>query len=328
MILLLGASGYLGHAFADALRRRGQPFIPLTRSAIDYTQLDILFGYVRKIQPSLLINAAGFVGKPNVEACEIARDKAIFWNTLLPQTISRACLMTNTPWAHLSSACVYSGARVHTEDEVRLERNLDQPEVLRLWQQKPGAFRGFSEADAPNFCFRAAPCSFYSGTKALAEEAIHGVGQNYIWRLGMTFDERDGARNLLSRIMGYPKVYDCINSLSHLDDAVQACLDLWELRAPFGIYHLTNSGAISNRQIVSSIEHILKPNRTFEFWQNAEEFQRATGQVPRSPAILDGSKLAATGIRLRPVQKAIESALQHWRSGPATAPLRPPDNPA
>jgi len=39
---------------------------------------------------------------------------------------------------------------------------------------------------------------FYSGTKALAEEAIRGVGQSYIWRPRMPFNERDETRNLLS----------------------------------------------------------------------------------------------------------------------------------
>jgi nucleoside-diphosphate-sugar epimerase len=34
MILLLGASGYIGRAFANELRRRGDRFIPLTRKAI------------------------------------------------------------------------------------------------------------------------------------------------------------------------------------------------------------------------------------------------------------------------------------------------------
>ena len=40
MILLLGATGYVGQAFASELRRRGHSFIPLTRKAIDYTRFE------------------------------------------------------------------------------------------------------------------------------------------------------------------------------------------------------------------------------------------------------------------------------------------------
>src|SRR5258708_4953287 len=103
MILLLGASGYIGQAFARELRRRGSCFIPLTRKAIDYSQFGLLFDYVRKMRPTFVINAAGYPGKPNVEACEPAREETLYANTLLPQTVARVCLMTNTPWGHVSS---------------------------------------------------------------------------------------------------------------------------------------------------------------------------------------------------------------------------------
>ena len=62
MILLLGASGYYGRAFASELRRRGQSFIPLTRKTFDYTRFDFLFDYLRRTKPVFLINAANYVG--------------------------------------------------------------------------------------------------------------------------------------------------------------------------------------------------------------------------------------------------------------------------
>ena len=49
MVLLLGASGYVAHAFAGELRRCGHCFIPLTRRAIDYTNFELLFDYVRRM---------------------------------------------------------------------------------------------------------------------------------------------------------------------------------------------------------------------------------------------------------------------------------------
>src|SRR3954468_23040337 len=119
MIVLLGASGYIGRAFADELRRRGRLFVPLTRKALDYTNFDILFDYVRKIKPDFLINAAGYTGRPNVDACESARGDTIQGNTLFPQMVVRVCCITNIPWGHVSSGCIYSGAKVFRSGHVR-----------------------------------------------------------------------------------------------------------------------------------------------------------------------------------------------------------------
>ena len=57
MILLLGANDYIGQAFAIELRRRRDGFIPLTRDAFDYTRFDLLFDYLRRMNPEFVINA-------------------------------------------------------------------------------------------------------------------------------------------------------------------------------------------------------------------------------------------------------------------------------
>src|SRR5882672_6274872 len=124
MILLLGATGYIGQAFSDELRRRGRLFVPLTRKALDYTNFDILFDYVRKIKPAFLINAAGHTGRPNVDGCESARSDTVQGNTLFPQMVARVCFMTNTPWGHVSSGCIYSGAKVAQNSHVLIEKDL------------------------------------------------------------------------------------------------------------------------------------------------------------------------------------------------------------
>src|SRR3954466_19020 len=127
MILLLGATGYIGQAFANELRRRGCLFVPLTRKALDYTNFDILFDYIRKIKPEFLINAAGYTGRPNVDGCEVARGDTVQGNTLFPQMVARVCFMTNTPWGHVSSGCIFSGAKVAQNGHLRIENDLAQP---------------------------------------------------------------------------------------------------------------------------------------------------------------------------------------------------------
>lgn len=107
------------------------------------------------------------------------------------------------------------------------------------------------------------------------------------------------------------------NSLSHRGDFVRACLDSWERRAPFGTYNVTNPGFVTTRQVVGLIEKTLRPKRAFEFFANDEEFYRVAAKTPRSNCVLDGSKLRAAGVALRPVEEAVIDALKNWQ--PASA---------
>lgn len=313
MILLLGGTGYIGQAFARELKQRGRPFRLLSRSELDYTRFDRLFPFLREQRPEFLINAAGYTGKPNVDACELDKAGTLAGNTLLPQTIAHACAALGIPWGHVSSGCIYSGAKVTTNGQTHTEKDLSRPDLRALVEQSPEAIHGFTETDTPNFSFRDGPCSFYSGTKALGEEAIAGIGQSYIWRLRIPFDEMDNSRNYLSKVQRYSKVYDNVNSVSHRADYVRACLDLWELRAPGGIYNVTNPGFVTTRQVIELIERILKPARIFEFWADDAEFYQVAAKTPRSNCVMDVTKLLDAGVKIRPVLEALEDSLTNWK---------------
>ena len=313
MILLLGASGYIGEAFALELKRRQQEFLPLSRRQVDYSRFDLLLEFLRAKKPSFVVNAAGYTGKPNVDACELHKADTLQGNSLFPQTVAHACAAEKIPWGHVSSGCIYSGAKISDNGQLRVEKDMTKPELHALAEEKSAAILGFTEADRPNFSFRDLPCSFYSGTKALGEEAIAGAGQGYIWRLRIPFDEIDNARNYLSKVQRYPKVYDNVNSVSHRADFVKACLDTWELRAPFGIYTVTNPGFVTTRHVVQLIEKHLKPARKFEFWASDEEFYKVAAKTPRSNCIMDTTKLLAAGVKIRGVEEALEDSLKNWK---------------
>jgi dTDP-4-dehydrorhamnose reductase len=313
MILLLGGTGYVGEAFQRELEARGAPFRNVRRSEADYGRFDVLLGLLRSLRPEFVVNCAGFTGKPNVDACELAKAETLVGNTLLPQTIAHACLAAGVPWGHVSSGCIYSGAKILQADgSLRVEKDMTRPEFRRLAESDPGSIRGFTESDAPNFSFRDGPCSFYSGTKALGEEALEGVGNAYVWRLRIPFDEVDGPRNYLSKVQRYAKVYDNLNSISHRRDFAKACLDLWSLRASFGTYNVTNPGWVSTRQVVERLESVLRPSRRFEFWESDEEFYKVAAKTPRSNCVMDSSKLLAAGVKIRPVDEALDHALRNW----------------
>jgi UDP-glucose 4,6-dehydratase len=110
----------------------------------------------------------------------------------------------------------------------------------------------------------------------------------------------------------YSKVYDNLNSISHRADYARACLDLWRLRAPAGIYNITNPGWVTTRDVVGRIARVLKPARSFEFWESDEEFYRIAAKTPRSNCVLDVSRLLSAGVRIRPVDEALDDALERW----------------
>lgn len=311
MILLLGSTGYVGQAFAQVLTQRGEKFLGLSRKDLDYTRFEVLLPFLQEKRPEFIVNCAGFTGKPNVDACEVARADTLQGNVLFPQALAHACLVAEIPWGHVSSGCIYAGARIVENGQARVEKDL--LEIRDLVERDRSVVHGFTETDAPNFSFRDGPCSFYSGTKALGEEAIASVGKSYLWRLRVPFDEFDNPRNYLTKVQTYAKVYDNYNSLSQRFDFANACLDLWKVRAPFGTYNVTNPGFISTRQVVGMIDRILKPGRKLEFWADDAEFYKLGAKTPRSNCVLDASKLLATGVKVRPVEEALEASLRAWK---------------
>jgi nucleoside-diphosphate-sugar epimerase len=313
MILLLGSSGYVGKEFERVLTKRSLNFRTLGRSQVDYTSYAKLRDFLISTRPSFIINAAGFTGKPNVDACELQKEETMKGNVDFPKMLARLCHELGIPWGHISSGCIYSGCLIDREGRWIPEKNMNQDYVRTIASNEPSRIKGFDETFNPNFCFNDGPCSYYSGTKALAEEAIRGIGDNYIWRLRIPFNEINQSRNYLTKIQSYEKVYDNLNSLSHLGDFVNACLDCWVKRIPYGTYNVTNPGFVSTRQVVELIKNILKLPRDFIFWESDEEFYKLGAKALRSNCILSASKLLQSGVALRSVDQAIVESLSQWK---------------
>ena len=128
MIYLLGGSGFVGEAFQNTMKRQGIAYKNLKRSDLDYTDTGTLIEALKADKPDFVINAAGYTGKPNVDACELDKANCLFGNAILPGRIADACEAVGISWGHVSSGCIYTGERAD------------------------GA--GFTEEDAPNFTFR------------------------------------------------------------------------------------------------------------------------------------------------------------------------------
>jgi len=287
MIYLLGGSGYVGHAYQELLTRKGIPFRNLKRSEVDYSDPAVLTAALKAGKPDFLINAAGYTGKPNVDACELHKAECLFGNAVLPGRIAEACTAAGVPWGHVSSGCIYTGAR---------------PDGT-----------GFTEADAPNFTFRQNNCSFYSGTKALGEEVLAGQSNLFVWRLRIPFNEIDNPRNYLAKLLRYNTLLEATNSISQLEEFVAATFACWERHIPFGTYNVTNPGQVTTHEVVDLIRKTGVSGKSFVFFKDESDFMAKAAKTPRSNCVMDSAKLASAGIRLTAVHEAVERDLRRWR---------------
>ena len=289
MIYLLGGSGYVGQAYQALLTRKGIAFRNLRRAEVDYANGDILRAALLRDRPEFLINAAGYTGKPNVDACELHRHECLAGNAVLPGIVADACAAAGVPWGHVSSGCIFTGARPDGS--------------------------GFTEQDTPNFTFRTNNCSFYSGTKALGEEVLAGKPGHYVWRLRIPFNEVDNPRNYLTKLIRYSRLLEATNSISQLEEFCAGTFACWEKRVPFGTYNVTNPGQVTTREVVDLIRQSGVSRKDFDFFASETEFMRIAAKTPRSNCVMDSSKLASVGIKLTEVHEAVARDLARWTAG-------------
>ena len=280
----------------------------------NYGDFRALLTSLKKNKPAFIINAAGFTGKPNVDACEKFKAETIAGNVTLALTVAQACDVAGIKLGTVSSGCIYTGAKILRNDgSWAVEDRLNEPLISELLEQRSEKILGFEETDRPNFTFEHNNCSFYSGAKAVAEKALRGFPDFYVWRIRIPFDEQDGPRNYLSKVLRYTKVYQNWNSLTHRGDFVRACLIFASGKIPGGVYNMTNPGYVSTQEVVGKIQKKLKPSWKPDFWSGDDEFYLFGAITPRSNCILDASKLLRLGIKIRPVGMAIEDALEGWQ---------------
>ena len=287
MSYLLGGSGYVGQAYQALLTRKGIPFRNLRRADVDYTNPAVLRAALLRDRPEFLLNAAGYTGKPNVDACELHKTECLFGNGVLPGLIAQACTDAGIPWGHVSSGCIYTGSR---------------PDGT-----------GFSETDTPNFTFRTNNCSFYSGTKALGEEVLAGTPHVYTWRLRIPFNHEENPRNYLTKLMRYQTLLAAENSISQLEEFVAATFACWEKRVPFGTYNVTNPGHVTTHEVVDLILKSGVCPKNYVFFKDENDFMHTAAKTPRSNCVMTSAKLASVGIVMTEVHEAVARDLKNWK---------------
>lgn len=227
--------------------------------------------------PDFIINAAGFTGVPNVDACELRRADTVQGNINFPLYLERTF---DCPILHLTSGCVYTGYKD----------------------------AGWTETDDPNFNWNNG--SFYSATKAEFQKLWTEYGydkKSYLLRLRMPFGPDNLDKNLLMKLYKYDTLVDFENSITYLPDLARAVVKFIEDRPLPGIYNAVNPGGIKTHQIAQML------GLTKRYYTEAE--WNSKGIAPRSNCVLNTDKMQAI-YEFKPATTALVEAIDFIRSIP------------
>lgn len=229
-------------------------------------------------RPDVVINCAGKTGRPNVDWCEDHKLETLRSNVTGPLVLLEECAKRSVYWAHFSSGCIFTG-------------------------DKGG--EGFAEGDPPNFAG-----SFYSRTKAWSD-AILAEFPVLQLRIRMPFDGTADPRNLLMKLRGYARVLDAENSLTYLPDAMDALEALVRSRTT-GTFNVVNPGARSPFALMQRYREVVDASHAFE--RLTEHELPSVTKAGRSNCVLSGKKLAEVGPFMRPVDEAVDAAMQQLKA--------------
>lgn len=243
-------------------------------------------------KPDVLINCIGFTGRPNIDQCEVEKEKTSMTNTALPIMLADACAKKSIHFINIGSGCIYFGQSPNIQVMSELAEDSVPYEIDTGWK----------ETDFPN------PQSHYSQTKAACDYAIGGMKNVATLRIRMPISEKDHPRNLINKLRGYKQVIDLPNSMTMMSDLAR-CID-WTIKtSQAGIFHVANPQPITAAQIMREFQkHV--PSHQFETITE-EQLDKIT-IAKRSNCILDTSKLRNAGFHMTPSQEALTKCMSEY----------------
>ncbi|HEY6916281.1 MAG TPA: family 1 glycosylhydrolase [Allosphingosinicella sp.] len=212
-ILITGATGTLGRAFARIAEHRGLPFCLTSRADLDICEERSIAAAIERYEPWAVINTAGFV---RVADADRERDACFAANSKGPEVLARVCADAGVPLVTFSSDLVFDG--------------------------KSGPYR---ESDPLN------PVGAYGLSKAEAESRVLAIAKHaLVIRTAAFFgpwDKYNFAWHILNGLARGEPVRACprtVVSPTYVPDLCHATLDLL-VDGEKGVWHLTNQGNLS-----------------------------------------------------------------------------------
>ena len=285
--IILGKSGYIAQAIIEELISRDISHVALSRKDVDYTSYKELDNWLHmnynsqiSVKNATIINCAGFIGKPNVDACEDMLEETLKGNVVLPHLLAILNHTRGNPLVHISSGCIYNGYD-----------------------------KRYTEECPSDFDFNNG--SVYSGTKAMAETVIREfTSRHYIFRLRIPFDHYSSPRNYITKMLSYDTLLDAVNSMTNRQDFARAVINLLEMEAPHGTYNITNPGSMSTSQVVDLIKEHINPSKEYKFFTDFEEFYKHA-RAPRSNCVLDTTKIENL-LKITPLHDSMEQSIMKY----------------
>jgi dTDP-4-dehydrorhamnose reductase len=213
-LLITGATGTLGRAFARVCEERALPHCLTSREDLDITNPASAERALEKHKPWAIINTAGFV---RVAEAEAERDACLDANVTGPRNLARACAAAGIPLATFSSDLVFDGS---------LGRPYVESDELR-----PANVYGYSKAEAERHVSELCPQALI-----VRSSAFFGPWDryNFAWNV----------LNAIARGEPVQASRTTLISPTYVPDLVHATLDLL-VDGEAGIWHLANQSEIS-----------------------------------------------------------------------------------
>jgi dTDP-4-dehydrorhamnose reductase len=213
-LLITGATGTLGQAFARICEKRGLAYQLLSRAQLDISDPGSIASALHQYEPWALINAAGYVRVDDAEAnAALCRRE----NVTGPAYLAKACARRALPLVTFSSDMVFDGQK----DAPYVESDVTSP--LNVY--------GTSKADAEQRVLDEFP-----GALVIRTSAFFGPWDRYNFIYEVLNDLGNG------RIVSAAS--DISISPTYLPDLVNASLDLL-IDGERGIWHLTNPSIVT-----------------------------------------------------------------------------------
>jgi dTDP-4-dehydrorhamnose reductase len=214
-VLITGATGTLGGAFARLCEARGLSYRLLTRQEMDIADAASVNRVLEEADPWAVVNAAGYV---RVDDAEREPELCIRENTEGPSVLAAACAARGVQLLTFSSDLVFDG-------EGRAEPYVESDPVSPL-----GVY-GRSKAEAERRVLEACPAALVVRTSA-----FFGPWDEYNF---VTV-----ALRALARGEEFEAADDYVVSPTYVPDLVHASLDLL-IDGERGLWHLSNAGAVT-----------------------------------------------------------------------------------
>lgn len=145
----------------------------------------------------------------------------------------------------------------------------------------------------------------------MGEEVLESAGNRYIWRLHIPFNEEISPRNYLQKLLYYDSLLEAENSVSHLGEFVQKCIECFEKEVEQGIYNMTTPGSVTTSKVTEWMLEEGVTDKQFQFFVDEEQFMDKAAKRPRLNCVLDTTKAEKAGIGMRPVEEAMRESM--WK---------------